>query len=745
MTATTKKRLGTGPVFFTAISTILGAILFLRFGYAVGQVGFFGTVMIIIIGHIVTITTAMSIAEIATNQKVEGGGEYHIISRSFGINIGAAIGIALFMSQSISVAFYVIAFAEAFKPLFAYLAETYGLNVPSDPRLVSIPSTILLSLLILARGANIGLRVLYVVVTILFISLIMFFIGKSDYQSSGFTPNLFTGEGTVPFFIVFAIVFPAFTGMTAGVGLSGDLKNPSKSIPYGTLTATILGMIIYIIIAYKLCISAPSSVLADPANQLFMSNIAIWGPIIPIGLAAATFSSAIGSILVAPRTLQALAKDRIFALPHINRWIAKGNGETHEPRNATLITCAIAIVFVAMGDVNVVAQLISMFFMVTYGSLCLISFLQHFAADPSYRPAFRSRWYISLTGALMCIFLMFKMNPTYAISAIIVMVLMYLIINHYNPDKAGMSKIFQGVAFQTLRQIQIFVQKAEKTDEDDTWRPNIVAMSSETFKRTGAFDVTRFIAHQYGFGSYFHFERKYFSAETALEAKKQLHEIIHMAEVSKSKVYVDTVVTNSFTQAVMHIIQSPSVSGKETNMFLMEYFKDDVSGLEEIIDNYSLIRSAGLDICVLASSQRGFSLCHEIHIWLTPETNESANLMILLSYMIASHPQWKKSDIKIFALFPFDELKDLRNNLYALIQNGRLPISIHNVEVISKKPDMRNREIINSYSKNADLTIIGMNTDAVKQLGTDYFEGYNEINNILFVNAVTQKVILKDI
>ena len=115
-----KKGFGTVPVFLTAISTILGAVMFLRFGYAVGSVSFYGTVFIIIIGHLVTIPTALAIAEIATNQKVEGGGEYFIISRSFGINIGAAIGIALYFSRAISVAFYVIAFAEAFDPVIEW-------------------------------------------------------------------------------------------------------------------------------------------------------------------------------------------------------------------------------------------------------------------------------------------------------------------------------------------------------------------------------------------------------------------------------------------------------------------------------------------------------------------------------------------------------------------------------------------------------------------------------------------------
>ena len=109
---------GTAPVFLAAISTILGAILFLRFGYAVGHVGLAGAALIILIGHAITIPTGLAVAETATNLRVEGGGEYFIISRSFGATVGGAIGISLYLSQAISVAFYLIAFAEAFRPLF---------------------------------------------------------------------------------------------------------------------------------------------------------------------------------------------------------------------------------------------------------------------------------------------------------------------------------------------------------------------------------------------------------------------------------------------------------------------------------------------------------------------------------------------------------------------------------------------------------------------------------------------------
>jgi amino acid transporter len=343
---------GTAPVFLASISTILGAVMFLRFGYAVGHLGAIGTIGLILLGHLVTIPTAMAISEIATNRRVEGGGEYFIISRSFGTTIGGAIGISLYLSQAISVAFYMIAFAEAFGPVFEWVRENYGLIL--DRRLVSLPAALLLLGLILKKGAALGVRTLYVVVCVLTVSLAMFFLGPGNPAASE-GPWLATQvEPHDPFILVFAICFPAFTGMTAGVGLSGDLKNPRRSIPLGTLSATIAGMVAYVLIVLKLASSATPEDLAG--DQLVMATIALWGPIIPIGLAAATLSSAIGSILIAPRTLQALARDRVLPSTKLNALLARGRGPAHEPVAATFASSVIVVIFIALGDVDFVGD-----------------------------------------------------------------------------------------------------------------------------------------------------------------------------------------------------------------------------------------------------------------------------------------------------------------------------------------------------------------------------------------------------
>ncbi len=785
------RKFGTAPVFFTAISTILGAVMFLRFGFAVGNVSLIGTFAIILIGHAITIPTALAIAEIATNQKVEGGGEYYIISRSFGLVIGSSIGIALYFSQAISVAFYIIAFSEAFMSLFDWLKATFVLPawvtwLLGMKQTVSIPALFLLTAIVLTKGADLGVKALYIVVVTLFLSLIAFFAGQTDYSRThpvdpfvhvgNYNPDDFEradnrpmrtlvdtlqARDTVPelrqlpddrprstsnipdplsFFTVFAIIFPAFTGMTAGVGLSGDLRNPGKSIPLGTISATVIGMIIYMFIAYKLADAASPVELAD-TSRLVMADIAFQGWwIIPMGLAAATISSALGSIMVAPRTLQAIARDRVLPSSSINYWLSRGRGKSDEPFNATLTTIVLAFIFILMGSLDFVAGIISMFFMVTYGTLCLISFLQHFAADPSYRPTFRSRWYISLFGAVGCFVLMFSMNPGYAILALLMMVLFYNLVSYYNPDKKNLAIIFQGVIFQFSRQLQVFLQKAEK-EQTASWRPSVVCISEHSFERLAAFDLLRWLSQRYGFGTYIHKIDGYLSKTTHKEARIAKDRLIKMAEVSSSNTYIDTLVSPSYTSAVAQVIQLPGMSGTENNLLLLEFSKSHPTNLEAIVDNFKLIKSVDFDVVILGTSERAYGLQQSIHIWITSNDYENANLMILLAYIILGHHDWKNGIIKIFAIYPEEHLEHERDRIFNLIETGQLPISPNNIELLPRKQDFDPKAIISEKSKDADLTIVGIREEAVRHEGTSVFKGYETIGNTLFVNASQQKSI----
>ncbi len=732
-----KMGFGSVAVFMTSISTILGAILFLRFGYAVAHVGLLGTIGIILLGHLVTVPTAFAVAEIATNQKVLGGGAYYIISRSFGLNIGGAIGIALFFSQAISVAFYIIAFAEAFDPILYYLQGKFNIaNI--DNRFISIPSVLGLGFLVLKRGANVGMKALYGVVAILFLAILLFLFGKSGntIKEIDFFDTI---DSPDQFFFVFTIIFPAFTGLAAGLGLSGDLNDPQKAIPKGTLLATFMGFIVYTLVAFKLAMSATPEELS--ADQLIMQKIAVWGPIIPIGLAAASLSSAIGSILVAPRTLQAIGADSILPNKIFNFWVAKGKGATNEPFNASWLTVIIAFFFVAIGDIDFVAQIIAMFFMVTYGAICVISLLEHFAADPAYRPTFKSKWYLSFIGSVLSIWLMFKMNMPYAVLSILIMGVVYYFISESKQERKGLARLFKGVLFQLSRQLQILSQRANGEDFDNYWRPFIVCISKDSFKRRASFDLLRWISYKYGFGTYIHYIEGYLSKQTAIESNVVLEKLIQVAAGTKNRIYLDTIVSPSFTSALAQVIQLTGISGKGNNMILFEFSRTEPETLTDAIKNLSLLQTTGYDICILNTSYKGFGYKKDIHIWITSYDYENANLMILLGYIILGHPEWNGGVIKIFATYKQDEMEAKRKNLLQLIQAGRLPIAPGNIRLIPEDEEEGTKKIISEKSNDADLVVVGFRKELVKSRGIELFTGYESLGNILFVNSQKEKEI----
>jgi amino acid transporter len=728
---------GTAPVYLTAVSTILGAILFLRFGYATGMLGFFGVILIIILGHAITIPTALAISEISTNTRVEGGGEYFIISRSFGLKIGSTIGIALYVSQAISVAFYVIAFTEAFGPLFDWWKRSFEFELPRQ--VISVPSLCLLSYLIMKKGTGSGMKLLYIVNAILVLSLLFFFIGKPITDSDSGTTvidNLrFLNKDS--FFVIFAICFPAFTGITAGVGLSGDLRNPGKSIPLGTMAGTLTGLIVYVLVVWKLANSAPAGDLVD--NQLIMSKIAVWGAIIiPFGLAACTLSSAIGSFMVAPRTLQAIAYDKSFPVRMINIFLARGRGKTREPVNASIVTFLVALVFVIMGNVDAVAGIISMFFLISYGSLCLISFLNHFGSPPSYRPRFKSKWYISLSGFLLSVWAMFRIDSLYTVLAYITIVILYLIVEHYNKDQKGLVNIFKGSIFQLNRRLQVYMQKNNSGLDDEEWRPAAICISSNSFEREKVLELMKWISHKHGFGTYFHYIEGYYSKQTHLESRKVFAQLIAQRERGNS-LYIDTMISPSYTSAIAQVIQSPSISGMENNMVIFEYDKNNTDELERILDNINLVKSGDFDICILGTSNFPMRYRNGIHVWIRPVDEKNANLMILLGYIILSHPDWSKSYIKIFNVSPAGKEEETKKGLEERIAAGRLPITLTNIEIVTFVENQTIGEIITEHSKYAGLTLIGFREEIIKHEPVAFFDDFNGIGDVLFVNASTSR------
>ena len=740
-TSNTKTGFGVAAVFMTSISSILGAILFLRFGFATGTLGFWGVIFIILLGHAITIPTAFALSEIATNTRVEGGGEYFIISRSFGLKIGSTIGLTLFLSQAISIAFYVIASVESLHFIFQWFQNQLGFALPKQ--VISIPVMLMLAYILLKKGSGIGLKLLYIVNAILFVSLALFFIGKPIEITDDATETLINNFGFFEkerFFIIFAICFPAFTGVTAGVGLSGDLRNPGRAIPIGTILGTFTGLIVYVFVVWKLAVSAPQSELID--NQFVMSKIALFGHVvIPIGLAACTLSSALGCMLVAPRTLQAITNDKMFPFKRLNLFLSKGQGSTNEPYNASIIVYVIAIVCIFLGDINTVAGIISMFFLITYGSLCLNSFLNHFGSPPSYRPRFKSKWFLSLTGFVLSVWVMFMISPLYTIVSYIVISLIYIFLERSNKDSRGLVNIFKGALFQLNRRLQVYMQKQQSGMDKEEWRPATICVSSHSFERAKILELMKWLSYKYGFGTYFHLIPDYFSKQTYLASKTILKQLINNTKERSNTLYIDTMISPSYTSAIAQVIQTPSISGMENNMVIFEYDMRYPDELSHILDNVNLVRAGNFDVGIFAMSDHFVKPKNGIHVWIREYDTDNTNFMILLSYIIVSHPDWRKSRIKIFLASAKEDFADAETKLKERIAAGRLPITLTNIEFVMIEEYQTFSEVVEVYSSKAALLIIGFHEDFVKHKRLSFFTDFKTTGDILFVNTSQPKII----
>ena len=216
-----------------------------------------------------------------------------------------------------------------------------------------------------------------------------------------------------------------------------------------------------------------------------------------------------------------------------------------------------------------------------------------------------------------------------------------------------------------------------------------------------------------------------------------------MGEISKSKVYVDTIISPSYTSAIAQVIQLPGISGNENNMMFFEYSRREPEALQEVLNNFKLLEAVNYDVCILGSTDKGFGYRRQIHVWITPEDYDNANLMILMAYILLGHPEWKDGVIKLYALFPEEELQAQKENLTSMMATGRIPISANNIELISRKQETNDKDVINQYSAEADLCILGFNarSDDRTKVDASDFNGYSKLGNILFVNTNQEKEI----
>ena len=463
-------------VFTPSILTIIGVVMYLRFGWMLGNVGLATSLVIVTIGSAITLLTGLSISALATNMRMKGGGAYFMLSRSFGAEAGAAMGIPLALAQAIGVSFYVAGFSEALVNSPLPFVGSW------DPRCVGFATLTVLAA-VSTFSADLALKSQYLIMGAIVFSLVSFFLGSAPASLAPVAPE--TVPPTLGFWPVFAVFFPAVTGILAGVGMSGDLKNPARSIPLGTIAAVLTGYAIYMAIPVFLSGYVSDSAVLKTDTMIFV-RCAKWTFPILLGVWAATLSSAVGSFLCAPRVFQALARDRI--MPRI---FARGWGATDDPRFGSLGCFAIAAACLWFGDVNAIAPVLTMFNLSTYALLNLSAALESAMGNPSWRPTFRVRASFSFLGFVMCIVAMFMISPGWTFVALACETLIFWVVKR-RALNARWGDMRTGL-WVALARWAMFKLDGMRHDLRN-WRPDVLAFTELPQKSPDVIDMARAIS-----------------------------------------------------------------------------------------------------------------------------------------------------------------------------------------------------------------------------------------------------------
>ena len=459
-----KKTFGTFAGVFTPTTlTILGVIMYIRQPWVVGNAGVLGALGIVLLSVAITLTTALSLSSITTNIRIGSGGAFSLISQSLGLEIGGAIGIPFYFAQSIAVAMYIFGFREGLQTL-----------TPDINPLILDLAIFALVMGIAFISTSFAFKIQYIILGVIVLSLASIygslFVNELNFNIEwigkypGSVENNFNGSS---FWIVFAVFFPAVTGVMAGANMSGDLTNPRKSIPVGTISSVILTTIIYISLIFVAAVIATPDELAKNYNVFIDKSL--FGPIVLAGLLGATLSSALGSFVGAPRILLALGEKNI--LPKSQK-LAK-TSKKGEPINAMLITAFIVLFGISLRNLNTIAPLLTMFFMITYAMVNVVALVEQTLALPSYRPTLKIPLIIPAIGAFGSIAIMFVLNVIIALFSLIFIVLFYLYLVKMNIKSAAgdsRSGLFTALAEWATKKTNSLRQEREVR----SWRPDLL-------------------------------------------------------------------------------------------------------------------------------------------------------------------------------------------------------------------------------------------------------------------------------
>lgn len=680
---TPDRKLGTFlGVFTPSILTILGVVLFLRTGWVVGQVGLGATLAIVVVAHVITLATALSISAISTNMQVGAGGAYFMISRSLGLEIGGAVGIPLFLAQTFSVTLYAFGFAEGVRLFWA----------DAPLRLIAALVIVVVSLAA-AWGAEVALKLQLPIMVAIGLALASLLIGSVLKSGEGTLLGQGVAEGG-SFWLVFAVFFPAVTGLMAGVSLSGDLKNPKRSIPRGTLAAVLTGFVVYLIVPVALAASANTEALAG--NTLIWFDIAIVPVLIMPGLLGAILSSAVGSILGAPRTLEALVDDGV-----LSKAAQRTTGWSRRSLLFHALSTGVALAAVALGGLNAVAPVLTMFFLTTYGVINLVAGLELLSGSPFYRPSIKVPWVVSLVGGLGCLWVMFLINEAAALVAVLLEILIYLTLRR-KAIKASWGDVRYGALVSLARAVLLRLRNLPVAPQN--WRPNILVFAGDVDRRA---DLVRLAA-------WLNQDRGLLTVSKVIVGSRQ--ELAGQVEIERREMderlsaegiaaFSEVEIVSAFEEGVVAIAQANGIAGISSNTILFGWSEKEERRASQlrIMREVSLIGKSTI-ICRVLPQSWG-ARPRRIDVWWGGMQN-NGDMMLLLAYLVSLNAEWRSAEICIRSIATSEMMQDhTEKTLKRMLEDNRIAARI---DITPWDADANVQALIQEQSKDADLVFLGL-------------------------------------
>ncbi|MFW5706655.1 MAG: hypothetical protein ACOC12_01935 [Bacteroidota bacterium] len=720
------KKFGTfGGVFTPSLLTILGVIMYLRLGWIVGQAGLLYTVIIILIAHVISVTTGLSLSSIATDKKIRAGGIYYMLSRSLGLPIGGAIGTTIFLAIALSISLYLVGFSESFLAV-DFIRELTGLeqNIHS----YRITATIVLIILTILAfiSTSLAIKLQYFVLTAIGLSLVSVFAGF--FINTGFHPSFpsVSISPTAPSLdVLFAVFFPAVTGFTVGVSMSGDLKNPKSSIPIGTMGAIITGLIIYLALAMGFGFFVDRQLLIEDSS--FLMKVSLIPVLLIAGIWGATLSSALGGILGGPRIVQALASDKLA--PGI---LSKGFGINNEPRTAIILTFLIAQAGILIGDLNTIARVVSMFFITAYGFINLAFALESWAST-DFRPSFKIPRWVGWLGFAASIMVMMQIDVLAMIVAFILIWLVWFAMRR-RAQQLEPGDVWQSVWARVAR--QSLHNMYTKGIEERNWKPNILMFSGNPETYPNLVELGKTLIANHGLLTIVNL-KTYTQGEKARPRFQQ--NLSSSATEKEEGIFTREYYCHNAYDGIRLLSETYGFAGVEPNTVLMGWAGRDSDPIRyaEMVKH---IIELDLNLLLMHyDMQKGFGERKTIDIWWRGSGN-NGNLAINLVKFLWLSDRWKDSRLRLMIENPVnDERENIYNFATEVLDNLRVnaEIMILNNE-IEKKPFY---DIIRIESKDSDIIFLGMpdiEKGKEEQFVVETNKLFNDLGSLVLIKASTQ-------